>query len=305
MAKKVKDPGFGYQSSKNAKDIINDDGSSNVVHLNRKKSISDLYAYFVDISWWHFFVLIILAYTLLNIVFGLIYVAIGIEEITKPKGTFFQDFLNGFFFSAQTLTTVGYGGIAPKGITANFIAAFEAMIGLLSFSFITGLLYGRFSKPKANLKFSDNLILRDFKEQRAIMFRLMNSRKTVMIEPEIKVTLSITEKDKKGEFKRNFYTLNLERDRIMYLPTVWTVVHPINEKSPLYKYSNEEIKNLDAFLYLLVNYHEESFAQKVYQIYSYDFDKLKVNVKYVPSYSFDEDGFTILDHEKLSEVEKM
>ena len=210
MAKKVKDPGFGYQSSKNAKDIINDDGSSNVVHLNRKKSISDLYAYFVDISWWHFFVLIILAYTLLNIVFGLIYVAIGIEEITKPKGTFFQDFLNGFFFSAQTLTTVGYGGIAPKGITANFIAAFEAMIGLLSFSFITGLLYGRFSKPKANLKFSDNLILRDFKEQRAIMFRLMNSRKTVMIEPEIKVTLSITEKDKKGEFKRNFYTLNLE-----------------------------------------------------------------------------------------------
>ena len=73
----------------------------------------------------------------------------------------------------------------------------------------------------------------------------------------------------------------------------------------MYKYSNEEIKNLDAFLYLLVNYHEESFAQKVYQIYSYDFDKLKVDVKYVPSYSFDEDGFTILDHEKLSEVEKM
>ena len=85
--------------------------------------------------------LIILVYTLLNIVFGLLYVAIGIEQITKPKGNFFEDFLNGFFFSAQTLTTVGYGGIAPKGITVNFIAAFEAMIGLLSFSFITGMLY--------------------------------------------------------------------------------------------------------------------------------------------------------------------
>ena len=152
MAKKVKDPGFGYKSSKNAKDIINDDGSSNVLHVNRKKNINDLYTYFVDISWLQFFLLIILAYTVLNVFFGLIYLGIGIEQITKPKGNFFEDFLNGFFFSAQTLTTVGYGGIAPNGITANFIAAFEAMIGLLSFSFITGLLYGRFSKPKASLK---------------------------------------------------------------------------------------------------------------------------------------------------------
>ena len=133
----------------------------------------------------------------------------------------------------------------------------------------------------------------------------MNSRKTVMIEPEITVTLSITEKDKTGEFKRNFYTLELERNKIMYLPTVWTVVHEIDAKSPLYNYSNSEIEKLDAFLYILVNYHEESFAQKVYQIYSYDFNKLKLDVKYVPSSSFNEDGYTVLNHEKLSEVEKM
>lgn len=305
MAKKVKDPGFGYNSKKNAKDIINDDGSSNVLHINRKKSISDLYTYFIDISWFQFFFLIILSYTIVNILFGFIYVGIGIEQITKPKGNFIEDLLNGFFFSAQTLTTVGYGGIAPKGMLANFIAAFEAMIGLLSFSFITGLLYGRFSKPKANLKFSENLILRDFKNGRAIMFRLMNSRKTVMIEPEIKVTLSITEKDEKGDFKRNFFTLNLERNKVMYLPTIWTVVHEIDEKSPLFNYTNKEIENLDAFLYILINYHEESFAQKVYQIYSYDFTKLKTGVKYVSSASFDEEGYTVLDHEKLSEVEKM
>lgn len=84
----------------------------------------------------------------------MLYVAIGIEQITKIKGTFFEDFLNGFFFSAQTLTTVGYGGIVPKGIAANFIAAFEAMLGLLFFSFITGMLYGRFSKPKTYIAFS-------------------------------------------------------------------------------------------------------------------------------------------------------
>jgi inward rectifier potassium channel len=305
MAKKVKDPGFGYNSKQNAQDIINDDGSSNVYHINRKKNISDLYSYFIDISWFRFFLLIILAYTILNVFFGLIYVGIGIEQITKPKGGFFDNFLNGFFFSAQTLTTVGYGSIAPKGISANFIAAFEAMIGLLSFSFITGLLYGRFSKPKANLKFSDNIILREFKNERAIMFRLMNSRKTVMIEPELKVTLSITKKDEKGAFKRDFFTLSLERDKIMYLPTIWTVVHQIDENSPLFKYSNKEIEKLDAFLYILVNYHEESFAQQVYQIYSYDFDKLELDVKYMPSSSFNDEGYTVLDHDKLSKVEKM
>ncbi len=305
MARKTKDPGIGYKTRENAKSIINDDGSSNVNHINKKRNINDLYTFFVDISWFQFFWLIILTYILFNIIFGLLYVAIGIEEITKTRGSFFADFLNGFFFSAQTLTTVGYGGIAPKGITANLIAAFEAMIGLLSFSFITGLLYGRFSKPKASLKFSKNLIIRDFKENKALMFRLMNSRKTVMIEPEITVTLSISEKDKNGDFKRNFYTLDLERNKIMYLPTIWTVVHEINDKSPLFKYSKEELKNLDAHLYLLINYHEESFSQNVYQIYNYDFNDLMMDVKYVSSSSFDDEGYTVLDHNKLSEVEKM
>jgi inward rectifier potassium channel len=210
-----------------------------------------------------------------------------------------------FFFSAQTLTTVGYGGIAPKGITANLIAAFQAMLGLLSFSFITGLLYGRFAKPKAAIRFSDNIIVRDFKEHKALMFRLMNNRKTVMIEPEIKVTLSVNEKNKEGKYKRGFYELKLERNKIMYLPTVWTVVHEIDKESPLYKYTNEEMEKLDAKVYILLKYHEESFGQSVYQATSYDFSKLEINMKYAPSSHFNEDGFTILDHCKLSEVQEM
>lgn len=302
MVKKIKDPGFGYKGTRNAKNIINKDGSSNVIHVNKNRSLDDLYAYFIDISWFKFFFLILLSYTLMNVVFGLIYTFIGIEEIAKRTGNVFSDFLNGFFFSAQTLTTVGYGGIAPHGITSNLIAAFEAMIGLLSFSFITGLLYGRFSKPKAAIKFSENIILREFKDKRAIMFRLMNSRKTVMIEPKIKVTLSVT--DNKTEEKK-FYNLSLERDAIMYMPTVWTIVHEIDEKSPLYSLSNDEISKLNAELFLLLQYHEESFAQNVYQVYSYDFMEMEVDVKYTPSFNFDENGFTILDHDKLSEVEKM
>lgn len=305
MAKKIKDPGFGYNSEKNIKGIVNKDGSSNVIHINKKFNLDDLYTFFIELSWWKFFLLITLGYTFLNIVFGFVYMGIGIEEITPSRGNFIDDFLNGFFFSAQTLTTVGYGGIAPQGITANLIAAFEAMIGLLSFSFITGLLYGRFSRAKAAIHFSENLILRDFKEHRAIMFRLMNSRKTVMIEPEITVTLSVNEKNKEGDYKREFFQLKLERDKIMYLPTVWTIVHEIDEKSPLFKYSDEEIINLEAKLYALIQYHEESFGQKVYQITSYDFQQLKTGVKYKRTFHFNEGGYTVLDHEKINEVEEM
>lgn len=303
MARKTKDPGFGFNSHENVRGIIHKDGSSNVIHVNKKFNVDDLYTYLVEMSWSRFFLYVFIGYTFLNILFGFVYTLIGIEQITPSTGNFFGDFLNGFFFSAQTLTTVGYGGIAPKGITANLIAAFQAMLGLLSFSFITGLLYGRFAKPKAAIRFSDNLILRDFKEHRALMFRLMNNRKTIMIEPEIKVTLSINEKNKEGRYQRAFHELKLERDKIMYLPTVWTVVHEVGEESPLHKYSKEEIEKLDAKVYILLKYHEESFGQSVYQATSYDFSKLEINMKYSPSSHFNEDGFTVLDHGKLSEVE--
>ena len=126
-----------------------------------------------------------------------------------------------------------------------------------------------------------------------------------MIEPEIKITLSINEKNEQGEYKRTYFSIKLERDKIMYLPTIWTVVHEIDATSPLFKYSNEEIKNLDAELYILVQYHEESYSQKVYQVISYDFSKIEFDVKYVRSYSFDEEGYTVLDHQKLSQVESL
>jgi inward rectifier potassium channel len=306
MIKKVKDPGFGYQSSKNAKRIINEDGGSNVIHVNRKRGLDDLYAHLIEISWFRFFFFVILVYIVINILFAFLYNFIGIEQITPSTGNIWRDLLNGFFFSAQTITTVGYGGIAPQGIIANMIASFQAMIGLLGFSFITGLLYGRFSKPKTAIKFSENIIVRDFKEHRALMFRLMNSRKSMMIEPEVTVTLAITEFDDKiGDFKRNFYQISLERDKIMYLPTMWTVVHKLDEKSPLTKYSNEELKVLDAELYILMQYQDEAFSQKLFKIYSYKFDKLKTDVHFENSFSYNEEGYTLLDHDMLDKFKSM
>tara|TARA_R110002073_G_scaffold313380_3_gene485304 strand:+ start:15420 stop:16343 length:924 start_codon:yes stop_codon:yes gene_type:complete len=306
MVKQVKDPGFGHKSFKNARKIINDDGSSNVIHVNRKRGLQDLYSHLIDIPWWKFFLFVFLVYTIINILFAVLYNLIGIEQITSSTGSIWRDLFNGFFFSAQTITTVGYGGIAPQGIIANVIASFQAMIGLMGFSFITGLLYGRFSKPKAAVKFSKNIIVRDFKESRALMFRLMNSRKSVMIEPSVTVTLAVSEfEEETKSYKRNFYQLALEREKIMYLPTIWTLVHELDDKSPLTKYSNEELKELDAELYILMQYHDEAFSQKLFKIYSYKFDKLKTDVQFETSSSFDEEGYTLLDHDKLDQFNTM
>lgn len=304
MANKVKDPGFGYSSYKNAKKLINDDGTSNVIHVNRKSGVYDLYSYLIEVAWWKFFFFVFLTYTVINLFFAVVYNLIGIEQITPSTGYIFRDLLNGFFFSAQTITTVGYGGIAPQGMTANIIASFQAMIGLLGFSFITGLLYGRFARPKAIIKFSEHLIVRNFNDDRAIMFRLMNRRKNMMIEPEVTVTLAISEwHEDNNEYQRGFYQLKLQRDKIMYLPTMWTIVHELDQNSPLYRYSNKELKELDAEMFILLKYHDEDFSQKLFKIFSYKFSGLQIDKKFVPSFRFDKEGNTLLDHSRLDELE--
>ena len=124
-----------------------------------------------------------------------------------------------------------------------------------------------------------------------------------MIEPEIKVTLTITELDKSGQFKRSFYQLKLERDKVTYLPTMWTIVHKINKDSPLFKYTNEELNNLTANLYILFQYHEESYSQKLYKLHSYKFEDLKVNTIFKSSVKFSEAGQIIMDHDLLNQTE--
>tara|TARA_R110001583_G_scaffold8413_7_gene40224 strand:+ start:9380 stop:10300 length:921 start_codon:yes stop_codon:yes gene_type:complete len=300
--KKIKDPGFGYSSKKDAKSIVNKNGSSNIIHENKQFSINETYSYLIQISWVKFFVFVFLSYLILNILFGLLFVLVGIEEITESTGSLFNDFLNGFFFSAQTITTVGYGGISPHGFWANLISSFEALIGLLGFSFITGLLYGRFSKPKSSVNFSENIILRDFKNGKAIMFRLMNNFTNIMIEPEISVNFAITKESDDVGYKKDFYELKLEFDKIKYLPTTWTIVHIIDSESPFFNLSDEEIQNLNAEWYILIQYHDDSFSQRVYQIHSYKMEDLKVNVQFVPATSYNKDGYTVLNHKILSSL---
>lgn len=302
MFQKVNDPGFGNFSAKNIRRYVNKNGTFNIKHLNKKNTISAAYAYLISIKWSKFFFLVLLSYTLLNVLFAALYITIGIEYLTPSTGSFWRDFLNAFFFSAQTITTVGYGGISPSGIVTGLISSFEAMMGLLCFSFITGLLYGRFSKPKASVVFSDAIVYRSFKDKHAIMFRVMNSRRSIMIRPSIDVTLLLSKKATEQEYRTDFYKLKLERESITYLPTTWTVVHEIDNNSPLNDYSEEELKDLHGEFVILITYFDENFNQEVHQVHSYLLSEIQYNYQFEKAFTIDDDGTTVFDHDKFNSI---
>ncbi|GLB51208.1 inward rectifier potassium channel Irk [Neptunitalea chrysea] len=299
MFKRLNDPGFGNFSTRNMQRYVNKDGTLNIKHLNKKRNISAAYSYLIDISWLKFFILVIVSYTVINIVFALIYLLIGIENLTPSTASLGHDFFNAFFFSAQTITTVGYGGISPEGIVTGLISSFEAMLGLICFSFVTGLLYGRFSKPKASLDFSEHVVLNEHRGVNSIMFRIMNTRRAAMIRPKVDVIL--LKSDLVGDrYKSNFYNLELERDTITYLSTTWTVVHPINDKSPLINYSLEELKQLHAEIVILISYYDDSFNQEVHQVHSYVLNELLLDSRFEKAFTFNEEGVMEFDHGKFN-----
>lgn len=300
-SRKVTDPGFGNLGASNIQRFITKDGKFNIRHINRKSSIASTYGYLLSISWFRFFLLILIGFIVINSFFAALYLLIGVDNFHSSADHLLLDFLNAFFFSAQTITTVGYGSMSPSGVLAGLVSTFEALTGLLSFSFITGLLYGRFSMPRSFVKFSDQMVLRPFKKGHALMFRIMNTKETPMIKPTVTVTMSLVE-PKNGSFATNYYQLALERSQINYLPTTWTLVHEITENSPFYDYKPAEIPALKGEIIVMASYFDESFNQEVHRVFSYTLDEIEIDHEFIKAFEFDVEGYTVLDHKKLNET---
>lgn len=124
-----------------------------------------------------------------------------------------------------------------------------------------------------------------------------------MINPKVTVTLSLSEKNNKGEFANTFYSLSLERDSITYLPTTWTIVHEIDDKSPFYKFSKEDINKQTGELLVMISYYDDSFNQEVHQIHSYILKDIKTDFKFTKAYYYNEDGKMVLDYKLLNKIE--
>ncbi|MFN0199958.1 MAG: ion channel, partial [Bacteroidia bacterium] len=306
MAKRYRELGFG-QKTGNSDRFINKDGTFNVIRKFNDEYVSNPYHYLITITFWKFLLIVITVFVVLNAVFALIYVGIGVEHFAGIKRTDkLNDFAQLFYFSCQTFTTVGYGTISPQGGVASLTASFEALLGLLGFALATGLVYGRFAKPTAKIKFSDNLLVAPYKDtgDKALIFRIVNQHKSELIELEVNVTMGYYEEEN-GVRMRRFAPIELEINKINFFPLNWTLVHHIDENSPLYGKTDTEIAASDAEFMIIIKGFDDVYFQVVYTRYSYKYYEMVWNAKFLPMFYADDKGQIVCEVGKISEYEKI
>jgi len=298
------DLGFGTQPVVKSQPVINKDGSINVKRTGLPFfSTANNYHSLITMSWRKFWAIVFTGYLIANLLFATIYFFLGRDVLDGRSGdTNFDRYMDAFFFSAQTISTVGYGHISPKGMIANSVAALESMMGLLAFALATGLLYGRFSRPSAKILYSDKVLIAPYRDGSGLMFRLANLRRNILIDLEMEVVFGYND-EVNGKVIRKFFQLDLERKYVSILTLNWTVVHPLDDNSPLKDMTKEELETRQASLSVILKTFDDTFSQTVHSRTSYIYSDVVWGAKFVPVFHRDEDGQAILDMSKISAYE--
>lgn len=298
--------GFGERGTRSGGRFYRKDGKPNII----RKGIN----FFDQLSWYHtmlsmprwkFWLWLIVPYIVVNAFFAFLYYSIGVEHLNGLKqGSSWHNYIEAFFFSFQTFTTVGYGHVSPDGTLTSSVAAFESFLGVLTLALAAGLFYGRFSKPKSFLRFSNIALIAPYKEGRALMLRTTPYKNNFLMEAEVKLLLAMRVM-RNGEQKNEFYTLNVEFNKINALVLNWTIVHPINEDSPIFGMSLEELKTAHAEVIVYIKAFDEDFANTVVARTSYTADEVIEGAKFIPMYERTSTGdATLLHIDMLNDYEK-
>ncbi len=304
-AKTENETGLGTNTNSNGGRFFNKNGNPNIemrgIPLIERLN---LYHTLLSLPKWKFLLVIVTSFILMNLLFAGIYLLIGIEHLNGMVANSDTDkFGEAFFFSAQTFTTVGYGRINPVGFYASFVASLEALVGLLSFALITGLLYGRFARPKAYINYSTNALFAPFRGGVALMVRMVPYTKNFLVNVEAKLTMSM-QVIEDGILKNKFFQLSLDISKATTMISNWTLVHVINEESPLFNLSKEDIENGRIEMFLFIQGFDESFSNTVVSRTSYTYEEFVYGAKFLPMYHPNEDNTgTIIHLNKLNDFE--
>jgi inward rectifier potassium channel len=300
-----RDLGLGSRvANKGRGRFLNRDGSFNVVRrgLPFFRSLSAYHA-LLTVSWPRFFGLVVAGYFLTNLLFASLYLSCGPEALQGSEGGAVGNrFGEAFFFSVQTLATIGYGRISPHGLAANLLVTVEALTGLLGFALATGILFARFSRPTARILFSRQAVIAPYRGGLGLMFRIANERRNQLFEVQATVTLTRWEMIK-GVRDRSFHELALERRRVVFFPLHWVVVHPIDEKSPLWGVSAEEFMASEPEVFVLLTGVDETFSQTVHTRSSYDHREIVWGARFKDMYLEQDDPLGV-DLRLIHEIER-
>jgi inward rectifier potassium channel len=262
----------------------------------------NVYHSLLSMATWKFISVIFFFFFLINLLFACIYLSIGTDHLGgMVANSASERFGEAFFFSAQTFTTVGYGRINPIGFSASLTASLEALIGLMSFALVTGLLYGRFARPRAYIRYSKNALFVPFKDGVAVMFRMVPYTKNYLMNVEVKVTLAL-KIEEEGQMKNKFFNVPLEIAKATTMTSNWTLVHMITEESPLFGFSKEDMTRSGAELLIFVQGFDESFSNTVVSRASYSFEEFVYGARFAPMFHPNADNTsTILHIDKLDD----
>lgn len=302
------DLGFGTVVSRQSRTrLLNRDGSFNV----RREGLSvwqelSPYHYVLTISWPKFLGLVGLAYAISNTLFALGYMACGANALTGFQHGFLGRFWIAFFFSVETIATIGYGNIVPVTLAANIVMTVESLFGILAFALIAGIVFARFARPTAEILLSRHAVIAPYRDTKAFMFRIVNQRRTQIVDLQARVLLS---RRKKGvtQGDREYIPLKLERESVAFFPLSWTIVHPIDQDSPLREYRNaDDITACETEFLILLNGFDETFSTTVHTRSSYRGDEVVWGARFRNMFNPPEpDGSLSIDVRKIHDVERV
>ncbi|BAY73886.1 K+ channel inward rectifier domain-containing protein [Nostoc linckia NIES-25] len=258
----------------------------------------DPYHLLLTIPWPGFLILICLSYVTINAVFAVAYF-LGGDCIANARPGSFLDL---FFFSVQTLASIGYGAMYPKTTYANIIVTIEAMIGLVGIAVMTGLAFARFSRPTARVLFSRVAVITPYDAKPTLMFRSANQRRNMILEAQMRVYLMRDEVTAEGQHMRRIYDLKLLRNQTPSFSLSWSVVHVIDEFSPLYGMTAESLMQTNSMLMISLSGIDETVAQVVHARHSYGAKEILWNNRFVDIFHETSDGHRYIDYNRFHDV---
>ncbi len=276
-----------------------EDGRFEIVGMNAWYSHwRDPYHLILTIPWQGFAASIIGAYLGTNVIFALLYLAGGDCVANAAPGAFWDR----FFFSVQTLGSIGYGAMFPKTVYANAIVTIESMSSLIGIAMLTGLAFARFSNPTARVAFSEVATIAPHESVPTLSFRMANRRSNQILEAQLKVYLMRDEVTPEGQYIRRIHDLPLVRNQSPSFALSWMALHPIDESSPLYGMTPEALVETNSTLVVTLSGVDETVTQMMYARHAYAPQDILWNYRFVDLVYKAPDGDRYLDYKHFHDV---
>lgn len=282
--------------------IVDRDGQ---IHIKRKGIAhvrwDDLYHSMLTVGWGWLLLILGVSYLGVNALFAIAYLLDPGGIANAQPGSF----ADAFFFSVQTMASIGYGAMYPAALYTNLLVTLESMVGLLGIALATGLMFARFSRPTARVIFTDQAIITRHNRQPTLMFRAGNRRRNQILEAQLWVTLVRNETTAEGEYMRRFYDLDLVRNHTPVFALTWTAMHVIDETSPLYQLTATDLATQEVELVVILTGLDETSAQTIHARHSYITDEIRWNMRFADILLRRPDGQRLLDYSRFNQLEAL